>query len=189
MFKTVLVKHTLPFLFWFITFISFALLFDYLLHYYNLVWVGRYLGIIGTLLLIFSFVYSLRKRKIITTGEPIKLLKLHEFMAWTGSILLLVHAGIHFNSIIPWLATLAMILAVAFGIIGKYILKDARKTLNLQKRVLESKGLVLQKIHKKLFFDSLMVENMQKWRKIHLTIAFAFLSLSILHIVTILFFG
>ncbi|HEY8904655.1 MAG TPA: hypothetical protein VIM63_01315, partial [Rhodoferax sp.] len=35
---------------------------DYLLHRLNLVWVGRYLGILGTLLIISSFYYSLRKR-------------------------------------------------------------------------------------------------------------------------------
>ncbi|MBY0465808.1 MAG: hypothetical protein K2W33_12785, partial [Burkholderiales bacterium] len=35
---------------------------DYLLHRLNLVWVGRYLGIPGTLLIIGSLIYSLRKR-------------------------------------------------------------------------------------------------------------------------------
>jgi hypothetical protein len=41
---------------------------DYLLHRLNLVWVGRYMGIPGTILIIGSLVYSLRKRKFITTG-------------------------------------------------------------------------------------------------------------------------
>ena len=38
---------------------------DYLLHRLDLVWVGRYLGIPGTLLIIGSLIYSLRKRKFI----------------------------------------------------------------------------------------------------------------------------
>ena len=42
---------------------------DYLLHRFNLVWIGRYLGIPGTLLIIGSLIYSLRKRKMITSGN------------------------------------------------------------------------------------------------------------------------
>jgi hypothetical protein len=51
---------------------------DYLLHRLNLVWVGRYLGILGTLLIIASLTYSLHKRKYIETGNPKTLLTLHE---------------------------------------------------------------------------------------------------------------
>jgi len=43
MFKSVFIKHTLPFLFWFISFVGVALLFDFGLHILKLVWVGRYL--------------------------------------------------------------------------------------------------------------------------------------------------
>ena len=81
---------------------------DSLLHRLNLVWVGRYLGIAGTLLIIGSLYYSLRKRKYIQTGDPKTLLTLHEFSAWLGSLMVLIHAGIHFNAILPWLATVAM---------------------------------------------------------------------------------
>jgi hypothetical protein len=42
---------------------------DYLLHRFNLVWVGRYLGIPGTVLIIGSLIYSLRKRKYIKMGK------------------------------------------------------------------------------------------------------------------------
>jgi hypothetical protein len=69
----------------------------------NLVWVGRYLGIPGTILIIGSLVYSLRKRKYITTGSAKSLLHLHEIGAWLGSLMVLLHAGIHFNAILPWL--------------------------------------------------------------------------------------
>ena len=50
---------------------------DYLLHQLNLVWVGRYLGIPGTILIIISLIYSLRKRKVITAGNPKSLLTFH----------------------------------------------------------------------------------------------------------------
>jgi hypothetical protein len=57
---------------------------DYLLHRLNLVWIGRYLGIPGTLLIVGSLVYSLRKRKYITSGNPKTLLTLHEAGTWLG---------------------------------------------------------------------------------------------------------
>jgi hypothetical protein len=44
----------------------------------NLVWVGRYLGIPGTILIIASLTYSLRKRKFISDGKSEDLLNLHE---------------------------------------------------------------------------------------------------------------
>jgi hypothetical protein len=66
---------------------------DYLLHRLDLVWVGRYLGIPGTLLIIGSLYYSLRKRKYVSAGNPKTLLKLHEFGTWLGSLMVLIHAA------------------------------------------------------------------------------------------------
>ena len=60
---------------------------DYLLHRLNLVWIGRYLGIPGTLLIVGSLVYSLRKRKYITSGNPKTLLTLHEAGTWLLSLI------------------------------------------------------------------------------------------------------
>ena len=188
MFKSVLLKHTLPFLFWFISFTGVALVTDYLLHLLRLAWIGRYLGIAGTAVLAISFVYSLRKRKIIHTGSPKKYLEMHEYLAWAGSVMLLVHSGIHFNAIIPWMATSTLIIVVAFGIIGKLVLKDASLTLAGRKKELATTGLSRIEIEKKVFFDSIMVDTMKKWRKIHLPVAFVFLVLSLIHIVTILLF-
>ena len=89
--------HILPFTFLVGLLAAVTLAGDYLLHRLNLVWVGRYLGIPGTLLIIASLVYSLRKRKYIKTGNPKKLLTLHEFGTWIGASLVLIHAGIPFQ--------------------------------------------------------------------------------------------
>ena len=90
---------------------------DAVLHLLNAVWIGRWLGIPGTLLILASLAYSARKRKLITSGKPVQLLRLHEWMAWAGSLLVLVHAGIHFNAILGWLAVAAMLVNV--GKIGR----------------------------------------------------------------------
>lgn len=101
-------RHILPFLALVGLLAAATLAGDYLLHRAGLVWVGRYLGIPGTLLILASLTYSLRKRKHISWGEPRRLLGFHEFSAWLGSLLVLLHAGIHFSAILPWLATVAM---------------------------------------------------------------------------------
>jgi hypothetical protein len=38
---------------------------------------------------------------------------------WLGSLMVLIHAGIHFNAILPWLATIAMGVNVISGMVGK----------------------------------------------------------------------
>ena len=56
-------REVLPFAFYLCLLVACAALADAALHYFQLVWVGRYLGIPGILLIIGSFGYSLRKRK------------------------------------------------------------------------------------------------------------------------------
>lgn len=117
----IVTKQFLPFLFLYSLMISVTIFIDFVLHYFNLVFIGRYLGILGTLFVLVSFVYSLRKRKILKAGPPKQLLKMHEYLAWTGSVLILVHAGIHFNAILPWLAILMLLIGVACGLAGKFL--------------------------------------------------------------------
>ena len=77
---------------------------DALLHRFDLVWIGRWLGIPGTILILVSFLYSMRKRKVIGFGKPKTLLNLHETFTWLGALMILVHAGVHIYTILPWLA-------------------------------------------------------------------------------------
>ena len=63
-------REVLPFLGGISALVGIALLLDALLHLLNAVWIGRYLGIPGTLMIIGSTVYSLRKRKLIRAGQP-----------------------------------------------------------------------------------------------------------------------
>jgi hypothetical protein len=74
--------------------VGLALLIGTVLHLADAVWIGRYLCILGTLLILASARYSLRKRKIIASGKSGKLLIEHERLVWLGSLMVLVHAGI-----------------------------------------------------------------------------------------------
>lgn len=163
---------------------------DLLLHRLNLVWVGRYMGIPGTILIIGSLIYSLRKRKYVTAGNPKSLLKLHEFSAWLGSLMVLIHAGIHFNAILPWLATIAMGVNVISGMVGKILLDRSRRHVQGQRDRYQLRGLSRPEVEQAVFWDAVTLEAMTQWRKIHIPIFIVFAVLSLGHIVsTFLFWG
>ena len=50
-------------------------------------------------------------------------------LAWLGSLLVLVHAGVHFNAILGWLAVWAMLINVGSGLTGKFLLDRSRRRL------------------------------------------------------------
>ncbi|MDO8331969.1 MAG: hypothetical protein Q7T36_16005 [Fluviicoccus sp.] len=161
---------------------------DYLLHRLNLVWVGRYLGIPGTLLIMASLAYSLRKRKYIASGNLKSMLKFHEIAAWLGSWMVLLHAGIHFNAILPWLATAAMGVNVVSGMVGKLLLERSRRHVQAQRERFQLRGLSRVAVDDAVFWDAVTLDAMAKWRKIHIPIFFIFVILGLGHIVSIFLF-
>jgi hypothetical protein len=182
-------KYVLPFIHWYAFMIFFAIVIDYFLHRFQLVGVGRYFGFIGSMLLIVSFIYSLRKRRIVKSGSPKKLLLMHEYLAWLGSVIIIVHAGIHFNAILPWLAVFMLLINVASGLVGKFLLKNANDSLKEKQEKLVLSGLSYEEADKKLFWDSITVDLIKKWRVIHLPISLVFGILTLLHIITIVIYS
>lgn len=161
---------------------------DYLLHRLDLVWVGRYLGIPGTLLIIGSLYYSLRKRKYVSAGNPKTLLKLHEFGTWLGSLMVLIHAGIHFNAILPWLATAAMGVNVVSGLVGKLLLSRSRQHVQEERTHFQLRGLSKPEVEKAVFWDAVALDAMAQWRRVHIPIFIVFAVLALGHIVSIFLF-
>lgn len=181
-------REILPFLGSFAALAIVALLADALLHVLNIVWIGRYLGIPGTLLIIGSTAYSLRKRKLIRSGHPARFLRWHEFLAWLGSLLVLVHAGIHFNAILGWLAVGAMLVNVGSGLTGKFLLDRSRRRLEEARKRMHERGLPTGELEDKLYWDSLTFDVVKQWRVVHFPITFAFAVLATAHIVAIFLF-
>lgn len=161
-----------------------AVALDAALHAMDLVWVGFWLGPIGTVLVVVSFVYSLRKRGWIEFSSPRLLLRVHEALALTGALAILVHGGVHFHALLPWLAVAAMMIAVASGLMGEFLLSNARRRLSGRERQLRESGLDATSIDKKLQSDALVVRGMETWRVVHLPIAVNFAVLAVLHITT-----
>lgn len=181
-------QHILPFTFLLGILAVAALAGDFFLHRLDLVWVGRYLGIPGTLLIIFSLVYSLRKRKLITSGSPRSLLTFHEFTAWFGSLMVLIHSGIHFNAILPWLATIAMGINVISGLVGKMLLDRSRRHVQGERERYQLRGLSRPEVEQAVFWDAVSLDAMTQWRKVHIPIFVAFAVLAMGHIVSIFLF-
>ena len=178
-------REILPFLASFLLLAVVALLADAVLHLFDAVWIGRYLGIPGTLMIIASTAYSARKRKLIRRGQPARLLRLHEYLAWLGSLLVLVHAGIHFNAILGWLAVWAMLVNVGSGLTGKFLLERSRRRLEEARRRLRERGMPEEELEDRLYWDSLTFDVFKQWRVVHLPITLAFSVLATAHIVAI----
>lgn len=184
-----LLRHeVLPFLGSFAALVLAALAIDGVLHVFDLLWIGRWLGIPGTLLIIGSTVYSLRKRKLIQRGNPARLLRWHEALAWAGSLLVLVHAGVHFNAILGWLAVGAMLINVGSGLTGKYLLARARLRMEEARQRLRAQGLSDADQADRLYWDSLTFDMVKQWRVVHFPITLAFTVLALAHIVAIFLF-
>jgi hypothetical protein len=185
-----LIREILPFYFRLVVLAAVTLFIDLILHLTDMVWIGRYLGIPGVILILLSFGHSLRKRGIIKSDNPIRLLRLHEWLAWAGATLVLVHAGIHFNAVLAWLAVAAMAVNITSGLTGKYLVQRSQRWMKQTKAELRDAGLTDSEIEHQLFWDSLAAGLVRKWRTIHLPIALAFAVLATAHILsTFLFWG
>ena len=177
-------REVLPFALSLAGLVALALVLDAALHLSGQVWIGRWLGIPGLILILTSLIYSLRKRKIIKRGNPAKLLRRHERLAWVGALLVIVHAGIHFNAVLAWLALFAMLVNVASGLTGKYLLGRARKRLQGARERLEAHGMTPAEIEERLYRDSLTYDLVKRWRVVHVPITLAFAVLGVAHLVS-----
>ena len=186
--RSLVSKEVIPFLALFSSLIVATVIMDFLLHQFELIWIGRWLGIPGTLLILLSFFYSMRKRKMINFGKPKTLLTLHETLTWIGALMILVHAGIHIYTILPWLALIAMLVNVISGMTGKFLLNRSRQFLAEKKQLYETQGFSEEEIEKQLFWDATTFDLMKKWRAVHLPITLAFGVLGMTHILSILLF-
>src|SRR3546814_15860806 len=95
-----ILKEILPFYFRLVVLAAVTLFIDLILHLTDLVWIGRYLGIPGVILILLSFGHSLRQRGVIKSSNPVRLLRLHEWRSWIGATRVLVHAGIDRRSVV-----------------------------------------------------------------------------------------
>jgi hypothetical protein len=98
-------------------------------------------------------------------------------------LLLLVHGGIHFNAAIPWMAIFALLVVVASGLTGKFLLARARESLREREAELKRDDIEPTAIERELLAQALIVRSMQQWRSVHLPLTAVLLGLALIHIV------
>ncbi len=174
MHRSLLARQVAPAALLLVSLLAGAIAVDAMLHALGLRWIGLYLGPIGTGMLAVSFLYSLRKRKRITFGQPKQLLELHQTLGWFGSLALLVHGGSHFNALLPWLALAAMVIVATSGMIGAVLLRRALETVRAAGKP--------QADGARELLDAVTLDLMKKWRAVHMPLNAVFLILASVHI-------
>jgi hypothetical protein len=191
MLQSVLFQRAFPLALSFLLLLAAALSLDYILHIAGLAWIGRYLGAAGTLFLLLSFTYSARKRRPGARG-PLKLfLRLHCNAGWAGTLMIMVHSGVHFNAVLPWAATLLMLVVTASGHVGQYLLRNFREEVRMKKKQLgigDAKDEADDSADQRYFWDMVTVRALEQWRHIHMPLVSFLLVLTMMHILTIAFF-
>jgi cytochrome b561 len=177
MHRSLLVRQVLPAALMLVGLLLSAVVVDVLLHAAGWSSVGLWLGPAGTLLIVVSLTYSLRKRKLITQGQPARLLKWHETLSWIGTVAVLVHGGRHFSALLPWLALGAMLVVATSGMIGAVLLKQALATVRAEPAEPDSSRALL---------DAVTVDLMKRWRTVHMPLNAVFAVLALLHVATAL---
>ena len=84
-------------------------------------------------------------------SSPARMLRWHEALAWLGSLLVLVHAGVHFNAILGWLAVWAMLINVGSGLTGKFLLDRSRRRMEEARQRLRARGLPEAELEDQLY--------------------------------------
>jgi hypothetical protein len=81
-----------------------------------------------------------------------------------------------------------MLVNVASGLTGKFLLQRARRRLEETKQQLLDQGIGAEEVEHRLYWDSFTVGIVKKWRVVHFPIALAFAVLATAHIVAIFVF-
>lgn len=181
-------KEIIPFILLFLLLIFLTIFFDFILHYFNVVWLGRYMGFFGLILIAISFLKSARKREIIFWIPSKYLINFHEYLSWTGGAMILVHGGIHLNALLPWLAISTLLMVMFSGLTGKYLLRRCGKFLIFKERQLQQRGIQQEEIKKILYVEIQAMNAMQNWKKIHIFMTILLFVLISFHILTVSMF-
>ena len=102
--------------------------------------------------------------------------------------MVLIHSGIHFNAILPWLATIAMGVNVISGMVGKLLLDRSRRHVQGERERYQLRGLSRPEVEQAVFWDAVSLDAMTQWRKVHIPIFIVFAVLAMGHIVSVFLF-
>ena len=146
-------------------------------------------GIVGAILIVLSFGYSLRKRNLLFTfGDPKYWLVLHEGLAITGTFAILIHTGTHFKALVPVITLICMFTAFLSGLTGRYVYRGARLDLIAKQKALREDGLSSGEIEQKLWSLAVASETLSNWRKVHRPVVVIMVLMTVYHAISALYY-
>jgi hypothetical protein len=148
---------------------------------------GHAIGVLGATLLLVVFFYPVRKY-FLRRGSITEWLAWHMVLGIVGPLLVLMHGAFHFHALLPLLASLAMVLNVLSGLVGRYLVADSRRALRALEQQLRDQGLPAQEREQELFARASSVRAMAQWRMVHYPLAAILLTLMVFHVVAALYF-
>jgi hypothetical protein len=148
---------------------------------------GHALGVLGAFLLVVVFLYPIRKY-FLKRGRLSEWLAWHMVLGFVGPLLVIVHGAFHFHALLPLLASLAMVLSVMSGLVGRYLVTDARRALCGLEQQLRQQGLSAADREQTLLIRASSVRAMTRWRMVHYPIAAVLLTLMVFHVISALYF-
>lgn len=182
-------KRLIPFLL-FVGLISVSIFAGWLLNEFELNLIGKYLGIPGSILLIASLIYSISKKDINSAGKSRSVIKVHEILGALGSMMIIAHAGLDLNAIIPSAALFTLVLVIATGFTMNSILMDVRNRLLETEISFKQQGLRQREIQREMNMVAVENDRVKKWSTIHSAFSAILMALILLHVIsTLLMWG
>jgi len=169
--------------------VSNAILMESLLDSYGITGHRLFTGIVGTLLVIFSFAYSMRKRKkVFAFGGMKGWLASHEWLAIVGTVIIFIHTGTHFHALVPIITLLFMFTTFISGLIGRYVFNEAKGELKQKRDELKKGGLSEAEIEERLSTLTIASNALGKWRNVHMPFVSILAVMVIYHSISALYY-
>ncbi|MTV49095.1 hypothetical protein GJ688_08895 [Heliobacillus mobilis] len=145
-------------------------------------------GIMGTLSVILSLGYSVKKRFKTFPGRLITWLKIHVFFTIIGNFLICFHVGGRTHAIVPWAAFVLFFIVMISGQIGYFLHFYVKKKLTVEKKTLMEKGKSRDEAEEDLIWMVAGERMLSQWRQIHFPLNAALGLLIALHVLSAVYY-
>ncbi len=170
--------------------VSNAILIENFLDMYGIAGHRLFTGVLGTMLVILSFGYSMRKRKkVFVAGSMKGWLWSHEWLAVIGTVVIFIHTGNHFNALVPIITLLFMFTTFISGLTGKYVYNEAKGKLTGMKTGLKKEGLSENEIEERVAALTIASNALSRWRNVHMPFVSILSVMVLYHAVLALYYG
>jgi hypothetical protein len=152
--------------------------------------IPRLTGGVGVALLVLSFGYSLRKRKLALRSLSMKrCLLLHECLAVAGTVVLAVHTAGRLHAMLPLLTFLILLLVFFSGLLGRRLYDRARSDLFGRGDRLAADRIQRAALDERVATQVVASARLSRWRLFHLPFVSLLGCLAVYHAVVAMYYG